>query len=105
MENYFIEARKIARNYGYVKTIAAEINGKLMYLTEGEVRALQILAKRKAEETQDAFDKFCEEVIIYSNTRKRKSKYKMIFRKNGCFENEFECGFFDACANMVFEIL
>lgn len=101
----FYEARRVARKYGYCKTIAVEISGKLLYMTEGEVRALQILAKQAAEKSDEAFQEFCENVIVYSNTKKRNSKYKMIFRKDGFFENEFECGFFSACSEMLFEIL
>lgn len=101
----FYAARKIARNYGYVKTIAAEIYGKILYLTEGEVRALQIMAKEKAEESDEAFNEFCENVIVYSNVKKKSSKYKMKFQKDGNFENNFENGFFSANAMMALEIL
>lgn len=97
-------ARRIARNYGYVKTIAAEIYGKVLYLTEGEVRALQIMAKEKAEESDEAFDEFCENVIVYSNVKKKISKHKMKFQKDGSFENDFENGFFSACAFMAIKI-
>lgn len=105
MENYQIEARKIARQYKYCPKIAAEINGKVLYLTEGEVRALQIIAKEKAEESDEAFEQFCKDVIIYSNAHKKSSKHTMIFRKDGNFENDFECGFFSATSYMALEIL
>ena len=104
MENYQIEARRIARKYKYYPKIAAEINGKILYLNEGEVRALQIIAKQKAEESDEAFEQFCKDVIIYSHVKKRISKHKMIFRKDGKFANEFECGFFSANSEMAFEL-
>ena len=99
------ELRSILRSYGYSKTIAVEIYGKLLYLTEAEVRALQIMAKEKAEESEESFNEFCENVIVYSGCKKRSSKYKMIFQKDGNFQNNFERGFFSACANMALEIL
>lgn len=105
MENYLIEARRICRKYNYVKKIAVEINGKLLYLTEGEVRALQLLARQKADESDEAFEQFCKDVVVYSNFQKRKSKYTMKFQKDGCFANEFECGFFNANAHMACELL
>lgn len=98
-------ARRIAREYQYTKTIAAEIYGKILYLTEGEVRALQIMAKEKAEESDESFNEFCENVIVYSNVKKKISKYKMKFQKDGNFENNFENGFFSANAMMALEIL
>lgn len=105
MENYQIEARRIARKYGYCPKIAAEINGKLLYLTEGEVRALQLIARDKANESDEAFEQFCKNVVIYSNTTKRKSGYTMIFRKDGMFKNDFECGFMTAVCLMTFDLL
>ena len=98
------QAHKIMFKYGYSKTVAAEIRGKILYLTEGEVRALQIIAKQKAKESEKAFKEFCEEVVIYSGCKKRSSKHRMIFQKNGLFENEFEKGFFSACGNMAIEL-
>lgn len=97
-------ARRVARTFGYVKTIAAEIYGKILYLTEGEVRALQIMAEEKAEESDEAFNEFCENVIVYSNVKKKISKHKMKFQKDGSFENDFENGFFSACALMAIKI-
>ena len=89
----------------YHQKVAAEIYGKIVYLTEAEVRALQVLAKRKAEESDKAFQEFTENVIIYSHCHKRRSKHRMIFRKDGKFENEFEPGFYDVNSNLTFEIM
>ena len=89
----------------YHQKVAAEVYGKIVYLTEPEVRALQVLAKRKAEESDEAFKEFTDNVIIYSHMHKRRSKHKMVFRKDGKFENDFEQGFFDVNSNLAFEIL
>lgn len=89
----------------YHSKVAAEVYGSVCYLTEAEVRALQVLAKRKAEESDEAFKEFTENVIIYSHCRKRRSKHRMVFRRDGIFENDFEDGFFDVNAKLAFEIL
>lgn len=89
----------------YHQKVAAEVYGRLVYITESEVRALQVLAKRKAEESDEAFREFTENVIVYSHQSKRRAKHRMVFRKDGKFENDFEPGFFDVNSNLVFEIL
>lgn len=89
----------------YHQKVAAEVYGKIVYLTEPEVRALQVLAKRKAEESDEAFKEFTDNVIIYSHCHKRRSKHKMVFRKDGKFENDFEPGFYDVNSNLAFDIL
>ena len=89
----------------YHQKVAAEVYGKIVYLTEPEVRALQVLAKRKAEESDEAFKEFTDNVIIYSHCHKRRSKHKMIFRKDGKFENDFEPGFYDVCSLLALEIV
>lgn len=100
------EVRKgILAKMRYHQKVAAEVYGRPCYLTEAEVRALQILAKRKAEESDGAFREFAENVIVYSHRYKRRSKHKMIFRKDGTFENDFEEGFYDVNAKLAFEIL
>ena len=75
MENYLIEARQICSKFNYCNKIAAEINGKLLYLTEGEIRALQIVAKRKADESDDVF----ENLIIYYGQKSQKALMMVIF--------------------------
>lgn len=89
----------------YHQKVAAEVYGKICYLSEPEVRALQVLAKRKAEESDEAFREFTDNVIIYSHMHKRRSKHRMIFRKDGKFENDFEDGFFDVNYKLALEIL
>lgn len=86
-------------------TTAVEIYGELYHLTEKEVRALQVIAKRKAKKSEEAFNEFCKNVIVYSSDCKETALHTMHFRKDGCFSDEFEEGFCDTCANLAFEIL
>ncbi len=95
----------VLRQYKYVNKVAAEIYGKLVYLNEHQVRALQVICKRKADVSEELWKEFVDNVIVYSGRTKRKSKHKMIFRKDGIFYNEFEGGFYDADAYMTFEII
>ena len=89
----------------YHSKVAAEIYGKLVYITEAEVRALQILAKRRAAESEESFLEFCENVIIYSGSAKRSSKHIMMFAEDGSFINDFEDGFLDVNTKLALEIL
>ena len=99
------EIQEILCSYEYHPTVAVEIYGKLTYLNEASVRALQIMALRKAQESEEAFKEFTENVIIYSGRTKRKSHYKMAFKKNGMWAKQFEPGFYDTCGRMYMHIL
>lgn len=80
--------------YGFnYRSVACSIYGKITYLSEAEVRALQLVARLKAQESYEAFKEFTENVIVYSNHRKVYSDHRMVFRKDGTFENQFEDGF------------
>lgn len=85
--------------------VAVEVYGKLVYLTEPEVRALQVLAKRKAKESAEAFLEFTSNVIVYSGASKRSSKHIMMFSVDGSFVNDFEPGFFDVNTKLEMELL
>lgn len=100
------ELNTTLREFGYkTNKVAVEFYGKLDYLTETEVRALQVMAKRRAEESDEAFKEFTENVIVYSSRYKSRAKHTMIFRKDGCFANDFEPGFEDTNDKLIFEIL
>lgn len=101
------ENKKILKEVGKFKTnkVAVEIYGKIMYMAEYEIRALQVLARRKAEESDESFDEFCKNVIVYSGRCKRTSKHTMTFRKDGCFSDDFDEGFYDVNALLCFELL
>lgn len=102
--------RKTMREFGHkTEKVAVEMYGKLDYLTEREIRALQVIAKRKAEESDEAFKEFTDNVIVYKGRCKGhlrdKSSRIMHFRKDGKFSDEFDPGFYDVCCNLAFELL
>ena len=100
------QSKQILKEVGKYKTnkVAVEINGKLMYMAEYEIRALQVLAARKAKESKEAFDEFCKSVVVYSGRCKRTSKHIMEFQENGNFRNDFEDGFFEVNSCLAFEL-
>ena len=83
--------------------VAVTIYGKTKHMTEREVRCLQVLAMRKANESDEAFKEFCDNVIVHSGPTL--NSYVMRFTKNGRFENKFPCGFYDVCGNFNIEII
>lgn len=83
----------------YHKTVPAFIYGFKCDLTEPEVRALQTIV---AKMDNAAFKRFNINVAIWSGPN---FEHKMIFRRDGLFENEFEPGFMDVNAELAFEIL
>jgi hypothetical protein len=89
----------LREHHSTTEKVAVEICGKLQYLTEREIRALQVIACRKALESEEAFDEFTSNVIVYKGRRKGhlrdKSSRIMHFQKNGKFEEPFDPGFFD----------
>jgi hypothetical protein len=89
--------------YTPIFKVAAIINGKLMYLSEPQVRYLQV--KCSQCETEEEYETFKKNHIIYSGRTKRKSKHIMIFRRDGKFFNEFENGFFSLNADLAFKII
>ena len=63
-----------------------------MYLDENEVRYLQV--KCSLCKSDEEFEDFKKNHIIYDRATKRGAN-RMIWRKDGCFTNEFQKGFFD----------
>lgn len=92
----------ISRNYRPL--IAAEIYGKQVYLKEVEVRALQVLAAKKAQESEDAWNEFCANVVVYSGRWKGRS-YRMHWDKNGYFVENFPEGYFDVCGRLQLTLM
>ncbi len=72
--------------------------GETFWWSEGRVRAFQVLAHNASDEE---FEELKKNVTIFSGPE---MDHKMILRRDGKFENEFEPGFYDAMANMAFEI-
>lgn len=140
MKGLFVygEMNDIVRSYGDVFKVAATIYGRKYLLDEYQVRALQIMCKRAAEQSDEAWQEFVDNVIVYNTSAKSyyvdwdgfpdddnepfdftddqgnlKHVHKMIFRKDGCFENSFSVdesgrgkrnGFFNRSAEMAFTL-
>ena len=97
--------KQTMREFGYkTNKVAVEIRGEVQYMTEPEIRALQVIAKRTYDESEARFSDFCKDVIVYSGRYKSKSKHQMHFRPDGMFSDEFEPGFYDVNTNLAFEI-
>ncbi len=87
-------------------SVFAKIYGIPCLVRELEVRALQVMAKRAAEKSEEDFLEFCKNVIIYSSRyQSDEGFHQMIFRTDGNFENEFAPGFYDVSSNLLFELL
>lgn len=63
------------------------------------------MAMRKAEQSEEAFKEFTDNVIVYSSRHKSKAKYTMTFKKTGGFEEKFEPGFIDTNTSFDMEII
>ena len=72
-----------------------------MWWSEERVRAFQVLVHNASNEE---FEELRKNVTIFSGMSVDCTR-KMIIRKDGKFENEFEGGFYNGNANMAFEIL
>ena len=98
--------RQTLREYGHTtEKVAVEVNGQLDYYTEREIRALQVIARRKAMESDEAFDEFCNTVTVYKGKCKGHKKDKldriMHFTKEGKFEEPFDSGFNNVIKKLV----
>lgn len=100
------ELKSILHEFGFkTNRVAVEIYGRMYYMNEVQIRALQVLAKRKAAYSGEAFKEFVNNVIVYSSHFKEEATHTLIFRKDGCFENDFKPGFMDVNSKLIFEIL
>jgi hypothetical protein len=96
---------KVLEEFGYKRDkVAAKIYGDYVYLNELEVRALQVVAKRQAQTSKEAFEEFCKNVIVYRSNKVDDTNV-MKFQKDGNFSNDFEPGFYDVNNNLLFEII
>lgn len=87
-------------------TTPCNIDGVFVCLNETQVRWLQVKANRAYKEGgQDAFDEFCEKHKVFALTKDGQNIYKMKFRTDGKFENEFERPFYNANALLSIHIL
>lgn len=100
------EMNSILREVGYkTNKVAVEIYGKLTYLDEAHIRALQVLAMQKAKESDEAFKKLTDNVVVYSGATKRRSRHTMTFKKTGGFVEKFESGFVNVCTELDMKII
>lgn len=83
-------------NVNYINKVAVDIYGSIHYLTEAQVRALQVVAAKLANTDKEAFEDFRENVVVYSGRDITHSKYVVRWRDNGFFMDNFQKGFYDA---------
>ena len=98
--------RQTLQEFGHTtEKVAVEINGQLDYYTEREIRALQVIARKKAMESDEAFEEFCNTVTVYKGRHKGHKRDKsdriMHFRKDGKFEEPFDSGFNNVIKKLV----
>lgn len=110
-----------------VMCVAAEIYGEKLLLDETQVRALQVLCKRASDESDESWQEFVDNVVVYSTCCDNYGYgdmngvtidefefnghvHKMIFNKDGRFNNSFdndngeENGFYTRNSELAFEI-
>lgn len=88
-------------NVHYINKVAVDIYGKIHYLTEAQVRALQVVAAKLANTDKEAFEDFRENVVVYSGRDITHSKHVVHWRDNGFFEDNFQEGFY----SIVYDLL
>ena len=83
----------------YINKVAVDVYGKIEYLTKDQVRALQIVAAKLAnndKEAFEAFEDFKNNVIVYSGRDITHSTHQMHWTNKGYFEEDFEKGFYSS---------
>lgn len=75
----------------HITRVAAEIYGQKHLLDEYQVRALQVMCKRAAEESEEAWREFVDNVIVYNTEAQRYWSDSDVFPED--YEEEFD--FFD----------
>lgn len=71
---------------------AVRINGKVEYLSEREIRALQVAV---IDMSDDEYNNFCNSVIIYNADTVKRSDGTITINKDGYLEDSFHPGFYD----------
>lgn len=88
----------------YTPTVAVDLYGHHANFTELQVRALQLIAIQKANEGEDAWQEFCANVVVYSR-RWKKCAFRMHWRKDGRFVENFPEGFFDVSGRLHLQLI
>lgn len=94
------------RHYNHVAVVFLNDGGRKTrgYLTEAQVRALQVEAAARFKfGGQKMFDEFVSSFIIYDGPTVKGHK-PMTLRTDGFFKEEFTGGFFSANSNLAFEL-
>ena len=80
----------------YINKVAVDVYGKIEYLTKDQVRALQIVAAKLANNDKEAFEDFKNNVVVYSGRDITHSTHQMHFNNKGYFEEDFQKGFYSS---------
>lgn len=88
-------------NVNYINKVAVDIYGSIHYLTEAQVRALQVIAAKIALQGSKAFKEFTDNVIVYSGRDITHSKHVMHWQSDGKFIETFDKGFMTANDELV----
>ena len=80
----------------YINKVAVDVYGKIEYLTKDQVRALQIVATKLANNDKEAFEDFKNNVIVYSGRDITHSTHQMHWTNKGYFEEDFQKGFYSS---------
>lgn len=105
-DNLLAEKRLVIAEIGKQRftQVVAIIYGEKMFLNEIDVRAIQVIARYKAEQGPEVFEDFCENVKIFSGPSIETS-HQMEFRPDGRFSNSFNPGFYDVSSALLFAII
>lgn len=71
---------------------AVRINGTVNYLSEREIRALQVAV---IDMTDEQYADFCNSIIIYNADTVKRSDGTITINKDGYLEDSFHPGFYD----------
>ena len=80
----------------YFNKVAVDIYGKVYYLDEAQVRALQVVAAKLSNTDKIAFEDFKRNVVVYSGKSIDQSKHEMGWENKGFFIRSFQKGFYNA---------
>lgn len=80
----------------YINKVAVDLYGKIEYLTKDQVRALQVVAAKLANNDKEAFEDFKNNVIVYSGRDITHSNHVMHWTNKGYFEEDFQTGFYSS---------
>lgn len=86
---------------GYINKVAVDVYGKIYYLAEAQVRALQVVAAKLANTDKKAYEDFKENVVVYSGRDITHSHHAMYWGNNGFFVHSFQKGFYTAVDDIV----